>query len=330
MDYTVLTKILGVQKEFSSLEDFSSDPDVLSQIDNLIWNEWADEIARGNKRWIDKIIFDLINIYGQPKTYIFDWFMSKHATRTPCYMPDKVLHWDDFVIDEYYFDYDVSKKEELLVSEKKLPNLQIDQRLSDDIRRVICRTMSRFPELSDATISFVAVDWFKIMPNRQHVMRSQASIWDLVKELLWIKKRTTRTYVIQINTLRRDWVMVLHKLSDFSKWWVMTHEFAHTLDYTHKSVWWMLLFLLWFTICPRRVRHMERKIDETAIARGSWYGLYVFRREVHAWSSKQYARYKRRAYLWPREILFGILKHHKMYSSDVLNKVYDHISQGEY
>ncbi len=330
MEYSHIARNLWILKQFTSLDQLCSDQDVLQKIDDMIGNEWAEEIARGNKRWIDKFFFDIINIYSQPKTYIFDWFMWKTATSTPCYS----VIWDKCnsitQLDEKYFNYTSEKKKELIDREKELPSRRIDESLSDSIRWIIYQTISRYPELRNVWISFVAVNGFTIMPNRQHVMRSQVNFLDLVKELFRLQTKEKRWYVIQINTIEKEWVMVLHKLTDFSIWGVMTHELAHTLDYTHKTVWWMLLFLLAFAICPRRVRHMERKIDETAIARWSWYALYTFRREVHAGSSEQYAKYKRRAYLWPKQILYGILKYNTMYSPEILENVCSHILSWEY
>ncbi|MBP6256283.1 hypothetical protein KA405_00770 [Patescibacteria group bacterium] len=62
----------------------------------------------------------------------------------------------------------------------------------------------------------------------------------------------------------------------------MTHEFAHSLDYDHKSAAGVIQFLIGFLVSPQWVSQMERKTDETAIARGTGYELYQFRQEVLA------------------------------------------------
>jgi hypothetical protein len=59
----------------------------------------------------------------------------------------------------------------------------------------------------------------------------------------------------------------------------------------------MAKFLAAFALSPRWVRGMERKTDETDIARGGGYGLYRFRQEVLAGSDNTYVDYKKRTYL---------------------------------
>ena len=159
-------------------------------------------------------------------------------------------------------------------------------------------------------------------------MRSQVNWWWLLKELIWIQKKTDREYIIQVNLLDKPWIMTLPKID--AKGGVMTHEFAHSLDYDNKSASWVIQFLVWFLLSPKLVSQMERKTDETAIARGTWYELYKFRQEVLAWSNNDYAKYKKRTYLWPEEILYGILKYHKLYKKEVVDKVVQHIIQKDF
>lgn len=330
-DETVLEHITTIADRLnlwsiSSVEELCAHPDFLRHIEELIRDQEEQELAQGNKRTIDRYFFDPLNKALDLKTRVYNRLMRDPQT-TPTVSPNATLTH----MDETYFAFDASIDGwELQKLQKAYPTVQVDPALPNDIQRVIYKAFERYPELAEKNISFVAVDGFKIMSSKQHVMRSQVKMWSLLRELVGLSKREDRAYVIQVNLLDRDGVVVLPKVTQYSKWWVMTHEFAHTEDYTKKTPWEVLKFWLWFALSPRWVRNMERKTDETAIARGAWYGLYLFRREIHERSAGAYVDYKKRTYLWPKEILYAILKHHTAYDEATLAKVIEHIAREEF
>lgn len=310
----------------TSIEELCEHPVFLQKIEEkLSWSRQK-QIEQWNTRTIDKYLFDPVNKVINVKAHIVNRLNKNNATVPRVYVND-ILE----PINYEYFDFDAWNEhdgQKLTELKKEFQTITVDETIPLSIQYTIYKAFERMPELHDKKIRFVWVNWFTVMPSKQHVMRSQVDAWWLLKELLWLQNKSDREYIIQVNLLEKDWVMTLPKIN--AKGWVMTHEFAHSLDYDHKSAAGVVQFLIGFLLSPQWVSQMERKTDETAIARGTGYELYQFRKEVLAWSVSAYGDYKRRTYLWPEEILYGILKHHKHYKKEMLYKVIHHIIQKDF
>ncbi len=311
-----------------TLEDLCEHPKFLQIIQDQITDDGMKEIAKGNKRKIDKYFFDPINNAFDVKTKVYNRLKGDKLVDPQPVANDALKHiQDDFFAFEEGNAKDIAK---LATLKTQYPNITIDPKIPNNIQYVIYQSYTRYPELAGKKIRFEYVDGFKVMSSKQHVMRSSVSPKSLIKEMLGLEKNQDREYVIQVNFIEKEGVVTLPKVSQYSKGWVMVHEFGHSFDYARKSPKKMAKFLFGFISSPRRVRWMERLTDESSIARGAGYGLYKFRQEIHQWSASEYVDYKKRTYLGPKEILYAILKYHKSYSPQTLEKVIDHMIKEQY
>lgn len=299
-----------------SIEELVTSQKFITIAHQLLDTQWWEAIQQEEKKWLYSI-----------KTAIYAHFMSDPSTKP------KVLMFDNLpVIDDTYFAFDPHvDTEKVFALQGQFPKVEINHHIPLHIQHAALQAIQRYPELKDKKIAIDIVNGFTLQPSKQHVMRSQFNIPLLLWELIGLVEHTNRRYVIWINTIHEEGVMTLQKLQkQWSRWGVKVHEFGHILDYSKKSAWEMIKFVLAFWLSAKRVQELERKIDETTVARGAWYELYTFRQEVLTGSREEYVDYKKINYLWPKEILYAILKHHTSYNQDTLMKVMDHIIHDEY
>lgn len=318
-----IAKDIGIQG-VETLEDLCKHPAFLKKVEQMITKNEQQELETGNRRPIDKYLFDPINKICNIKTGIYKQLVKDSIITPSTKEPEQKLDH----IEDGYFDFEESnhkKKEELAKMKNAYTNIEIDDTIPLDIQYIIFQTYKRYPELRWKNIVCKWVNGFTTMPSKQHVMRSQIDIASIRKEILCKKAKNDRKYIIYVNLLDQEWVVTLPQLDQNSRWGVMSHELHHTLHYSLMSPKKYAKFGLWFISSPRWTREMEKRTDIWSIARGTGYGLFHFRKKILQRSNFAYTNYKRRTYLTPEEILYAILAYYKSYSKETVKKVIQHI-----
>ncbi len=318
-----IAKDMGIQG-VETLEDLCEHQAFLEKVEHLITKHEEQEIEMGNRRPIDKYLFDPLNRICNIKKGIYRQLVKDGVITPSIKEPGQRLD----TIEEGYFDFRESNKEDrekLANMKDTYANIEIDDTIPLDIQYIILQIYKRYPELQWKNIIFKWVNGFTTMPSKQHVMRSQIDIHSLIKEILHGKTDNEREYIIYVNLLDKEWVVTLPQLDQHARWWVMSHELYHTLHYSTMSPKKYAKFGLWFISSPRWTREMEKRTDIGSIARGTGYGLFHFRKKILQRSNFAYTNYKRRTYLTPEEILYAILAYYQSYDKATVKKVIQHI-----
>jgi len=178
-------------------------------------------------------------------------------------------------------------KSEVSALKNQIKNKQVLNEYHD----VIYHTLAFFPELKETAIKFK----FQKLSTTLNARPSIAS--------LLFKRRENRTYIVRINSSKRDSSINLSQVSYNAQIGVLAHEFSHFIDYSEKGVWGIFKRLLSYTNKQSKAK-FEKEIDQLTIDRGLGWQLHDWAHTVLYDSNAcyKYRKLKREVYLTPGSI----------------------------
>ncbi len=121
---------------------------------------------------------------------------------------------------------------------------------------------------------------------------------------LLFRSKKKRTYVIRINTQKKDSLILLEDVPFSARVGVFGHELGHIHDYSTRSFGGILKRLFAYS-CKRSKTIFEKEIDTLTISRNLGLHLYDWAFYVleESKGTEEYKTFKRDVYLEPNEIL---------------------------
>lgn len=194
-----------------------------------------------------------------------------------------------------------SKKTELLRSKSELDSLLgkfgKNKTIPEEYAAPILQTLSYFPELSDTKIVF-----------KKSRIKTTMSARPTIASVLF-KHRSKRTYVIRINTTKKDSIVTIDKVPFNAKIGLVGHELSHIVDYSEKGIWGIFKRLISYTNAKSKSK-FEDEIDRMTIERGLGWQLYDWAYYVlyKSDATSSYKSFKEKIYMSPSTIKKIILQ----------------------
>lgn len=156
---------------------------------------------------------------------------------------------------------------------------------------IIYKALGYYPELKDSYIIVVETKFYGI----QHSLRSYPPLLSL------LNKHNSRVYPIVINT-NKNIPNSFYKLTPEEQQGVLSHEFAHTIDYTNRTSVQIVSYAIYW-LSKKFVKKVEHATDKTAISRGCGDNLLCYREKLLELVSPRLENYLEQTYLKPEEII---------------------------
>ena len=152
--------------------------------------------------------------------------------------------------------------------------------------------LSYFPELDSTRIVFKH-------KKIKTTLNTRPTIWSL-----FFRKRENRKFIIRINSLEKDSLVLFDPVPFNAKIGLLGHEFSHIIDYQNKSI--SGVFKRGWSYRNKKTKELfEKEIDSITVSRGLGWQLYdwsVYVQEKSA-AKQAYKTFKKDIYLEPDEII---------------------------
>ncbi len=151
--------------------------------------------------------------------------------------------------------------------------------------------LSYFPELANTRIIF---KYKKIKTT----LNTRPTFWSVI-----FNKRANRKYIIRINNMNKDSLVLFDAVPFNAKIGLLGHEFSHIIDYSQKSIF-GIIGRGWSYRNSKNKALFEKEIDSITISRGFGWQLYDWSKYVleKSGAKKSYKAFKKNIYLEPEEI----------------------------